>query len=210
MVILSAWYLRQKPLAPEIDLASLVSSQIASWKSDLGEDSSNRAQFSPDGKLIAYVASKNGKNSIWLKQISGGEPFTRKQDEAEEKSPVWSPDGEKIAYFSDRGERRGIWMTPALGGSPILLTPIDSWGQLAHWSKDGTIIYFELKQNLYALAVASKQITKLTNFDESQIIRRDFNVSPDESKIVYADPDRRAERFMDCRFERRQPRAFNQ
>jgi serine/threonine protein kinase len=122
LMVLPVWYFRQKPTLPKMDLAALASSQIASWKSELGEDSSNRAQFSPDGKLVAFVASRNGKNSVWLKQIGGGEPFTRKQDEAEEKSPIWSPDGTSIAYFSDRGSsggggRRGIWMMPALGGA---------------------------------------------------------------------------------------------
>ncbi len=183
----SVWYLRQSPRAAEMNLASLVSSQITSWKSDLGEDGSNRAQFSPDGKLIAFVATKNGKNSIWLKQIGGGESFTRKQDDADDRSPVWSPDGGTIAYFSDRGGRRGIWTTPALGGSSTLLAPLNARGQLIMWSKDGATVYFEMKQNLYALSVAAKQITKLTNFDESNIIRRDFNVSPDERQIVYAD-----------------------
>jgi TolB protein len=100
---------------------------------------------------------------------------------------LWSPDSANIAYFSDRGARRGIWMTPALGGSPTLLAPLDAWGQLIRWSKDRSTIYFEMKQNVYALAVASRQTTKLTNFDETQFVRRDFNVSPDERNIVYAD-----------------------
>jgi len=186
LVGFSVWYARQS-LPAQMNLASLVSSQITSWKSDLGEDSLNRARFSPDGKLIAFVAVKNGKNSIWLKQIGGGEAFTRKQDEADDRSPIWSPDGGTIAYFSDRGGRRGIWTMPALGGSSVLLAPLDGRGQLISWSKDGATIYFEIKQNLYAFDTAAKQITKLTNFDESQAMRRDFNVSPDERNIVYAD-----------------------
>ncbi len=187
LVGFSLWYARQSPPSAQMNLASLVSSQITSWKSDLGEDSLNRARFSPDGKLIAFVAVKNGKNSIWLKQIGGGEAFTRKQDDADDRSPIWSPDGGTIAYFSDRGGRRGIWTMPALGGSSVLLAPLDGRGQLISWSKDGATIYFEVRQNLYALAVAQKQMTKLTNFDESQAVRRDFNVSPDEKQIVYGD-----------------------
>ena len=183
----TVWSARQSPQQAELNPASLVSSQVTSWKSDLGEDNLNRARFSPDGKLVAFVAVKNGKNSIWLKQIGGGEAFTRKQDDADDQSPVWSPDGGTIAYFSDRGGRRGIWTMPALGGPSVLLAPIESRGQLISWTKDGSTIYFEMKQNLYALAVAEKQITKLTDFDEMQALRRDFNISPDGRQIVYAD-----------------------
>lgn len=171
----------------KIDLALLKPSQITSWKSDLGESSENRARFSPDGNLIAFVAVKNGKNSIWLKQIGGGDAFTRQQNDSDERTPIWSPDGKSMAYFSNRGGRRGIWTTPALGGSPSLLAAVDGQGKLIMWSKDGTTIYFELKQNLYSLEIDGKQITKLTNFDESIIFNHDFNISPDERQIVYVD-----------------------
>ncbi|MDQ3748089.1 MAG: serine/threonine-protein kinase [Acidobacteriota bacterium] len=184
----SVWY-RWQPPEPEPNfLGSLASSQITSWKSELGEGDLNRARFSPDGKLIAYVASKNGKSTILLKQISGGEPFTYKQDDSVDRSPIFSPDGEKIAYCSERGKQSGIWVTPAFGGSPVLLASLDARCQsLIHWAKDGATIYFEVKDNLYALAIASKQITQLTNLDTSQFIQRDFSFAPDEKRIVYAD-----------------------
>lgn len=175
-----------KPAPMKVDLTSLIQSQVTSWKSDLGEDSSNRAKFSPDGKLIAFVAIKNGKNSIWLKQIGGGDAFTRQQDESDNRSPIWSPDGGTIVYFSNRGGRRGIWTTPALGGSPSLLTPVDGQVQLIMWSKNGTI-YFELNQNLYSFEISVKKMTKLTNFEEVPTIKREISVSPDEKQIVYVD-----------------------
>ncbi len=185
--LLFGWSMWQRWQRTEINLASLIPSQVTSWKSDLGEDNSNRAKFSPDGKLIAFVATKNGKNSIWLKQIGGGDAFTRQQDEANDRTPVWSPDGGTIAYFSDRSGKQGIWTTPALGGSPTLLTPVEGYGQLIMWSKDGKTLYFELRQNLYTLSVASKQITKLTNFDQSVPLSHDFSISPDERQMIYVD-----------------------
>lgn len=170
-------------------LSALTSSQITSWKSELSDIDPSRARFSPDGKIVAYLATKNGKKSVWLKQIGGGEPFTRKQDdESEETSPLWSPDGGQIAFLSTRGGQRGIWTTPALGGSPLLLAPIEARRQgLVHWSKDGSTIFFEKGTNLYTLNIAAREISKLTNFDESQIIEHGFSVSPDEKQIVYVD-----------------------
>nr|MBA2620686.1 serine/threonine-protein kinase [Acidobacteriota bacterium] len=100
-----------QPAKTNYSASLLASSQITSWKSDLGESAASRARLSPpDGKLVAYVASNNGINSIWLKQIGGGgEPFTFAQDDSTKKSPIFSSDGERIAYISERGERRGIW-----------------------------------------------------------------------------------------------------
>jgi serine/threonine protein kinase/dipeptidyl aminopeptidase/acylaminoacyl peptidase len=188
--VLALWYFTRQNRPAETNFsASLTSSQIASWKSELSEADAIRARFSPpDGKLIAYVASKNGGNAIWLKQIDGGEPFTRRPDDARETSPLWSPDGSQIAYISERGGQRGIWIAPALGGAPVLIAPLESRSQvLLHWSKDGATLYFEMRQNLYALDIASKQITRLTNFDESRPMEHGFSFSPDEKRIVYAD-----------------------
>lgn len=165
----------------------LTSVQLASWKSDLGEGDPGRPRLSPDGKLIAYSASKEGRSSIWLKQINGGEPFTQKQGDSVDLSPVWSPDGGQIAYFSNRGGRSGIWSAPALGGEPILLAALSSRATLIHWSRDASTIYFELLQNLYALNIGKKEFEKLTDFDTSQIMFRDINVSPDEKRIAYVD-----------------------
>lgn len=182
------WYALVRSGRPEPDLfPSLVSTPITSWKSEIGEGDGSRPRLSPDGKLIAYVALRNGKNAIWLKQIDGGEPFTRKEDDSADVSPLWSPDGGQIAYFSDRGGRRGIWVAPALGGNPTMLASLDRRGNLTCWSKDGSTIFFEMDQNLYTLNVTAREVSKLTNLDGAQNIRRDFSVSPDEKQLAYID-----------------------
>ena len=72
------WFAWQRSARPEATiLQSPASTQITSWKSEVGEGGESRPRLSPDGKLIAYVASKGGNSAIWLKQIDGGEPFTQ-------------------------------------------------------------------------------------------------------------------------------------
>ena len=179
------WFQRKEAGAQ----SSLSSSQITSWKSELTDNDSSRARLSSDGKFVAYVATKNGKKSVWLKQIGGGDPFTRKQDdESEETSPLWSPDGGQIAFLSERGGQHGIWQMPAFGGSQTLLSAIEIRSPgLVHWSKDSGKIYFEMKQNLYSLDLGTRAITRLTNFDETVFIERGFSFSPDEKQMVFAD-----------------------
>ncbi len=189
MIALSAgWYLLPSTGKTEdTQFSSLTSTQLTSWKSEIGDDGMGRAKLSPDGKLLAYAASKGGQSTIWLMQLDGGEPFTRMPGGSADFSPLWSPDQAQIAYFSDRGGRRGIWSAPALGGPPTLLVSLDSRGSLVHWSKDGTTIFFKMSWNLYSLDIAAKEIKKLTSFDESQVMEHGFSVSPDESRIAYVD-----------------------
>ncbi|HTK36966.1 MAG TPA: protein kinase [Pyrinomonadaceae bacterium] len=187
IAIFGFWYLWNRQLPDATSLASLTTTQVTSWKSELGESAATRARLSPDGKLIAFVANKGGHPSIWLKQLGGGESFTRKQGDSNDTSPIWSADGSQIAYFSDRGGSRGIWREPALGGAATLISPVDSPAYLSEWSKDGSTIYLEKQRNLYSLNVADGQSTKLTNFDENQLAEHNFNISPDGKRLVYRD-----------------------
>ncbi|MFL6215546.1 MAG: protein kinase domain-containing protein [Blastocatellia bacterium] len=169
-------------------LAQLATAQIISWKSDLGEDLSNWARFSADGKFIAFSSTRDGNSAIWIKQLSGGDPITSNHDKATDFSPIWSPDGQQIAFLSNRDEQSGIWVMPTFGGTPTPLKPLSQRSQgLVAWSKDGKTIYYEFNQNLYALDVASKQSTALTDLASSSYGLREFSLSPDGERIAYVD-----------------------
>jgi serine/threonine protein kinase len=128
--LLAGWLVWSRYNGTDPNQAPLAATQITSWKSDLGEGPYSRPRLSPDGKLLAYVALKNGKRSIWLKQISGGDPFTQKQDDSVDDSPLWSPDGGQIAFFSEKDGRSGIWTAPALGGAATQLATTNGKGVL--------------------------------------------------------------------------------
>ena len=190
VAIFGFWYLWQRRPPDVTPLSSLSTSQVTSWKSEPGDNVSSDPRMSPDGKLIAFVANKNGRSSIWIKQIGGGDAFTRKQDDSSDMSPVWSPDGEKIAYYSDRSGMKGIWAFPALGGAPKLLSAIDpkainTSARLIQWRKDSPIIFFEANQNLYSLNVETAQSSRVTNFDETRFMDYGFSISPDGHHIAY-------------------------
>jgi serine/threonine protein kinase len=179
----SWWRSKQMDANPS---APLSFSQFASWKRDLTEDAGSSARFSPDGKLVAFVSTRGETSAIWLKQVGGGEPFTRKQDKWQESSPVFSPDSDQIAFLSKRGEQYGIWAMPTLGGTPVLLKSLDGgYKQLVKWSKDGSTIYFQSDKNFFALDLPTKEIKKLTDFDSSPVNDPNFDISSDEENIAY-------------------------
>jgi serine/threonine protein kinase/Tol biopolymer transport system component len=169
-------------------LASLQNTEVVRWASLPGEVYSTGA-FSPDGKWIAFTSSKSGVRNVWVRQTASGEDHQSTKDEFINESPLWSPSGEEIAFFSlGRGGRPGIWRMPMLGGSPapLKMLPLDEASiRLVRWSKDGATIYYESKQQLFALNLQSGEATPLTSFDPAQISVSSLSISPDERQVAY-------------------------
>src|SRR5262249_38281489 len=78
------------------------------------------ASVSRDGKRIAYSLSDQSGNSIWVKQMNGGNPKQITEGIWKGRDPVWSHDGQYLAFVSNREGKRGIWSIPVWeeGSSP--------------------------------------------------------------------------------------------
>jgi len=57
--------------------------------------------WSPDGKRIAFMSNRTGKNQIYVMNADGTEQTQITNDNFENHDPAWSPDGTYIAYVSD-------------------------------------------------------------------------------------------------------------
>src|SRR5262249_39136209 len=102
--------------------------------------------FSRDGNWIAYSLSDESGNSIWVRQVGGGNPERMTEGRWKGGSPVWSHDGQYLAFISDREGKRGIWSIPVWeeGGSPFLIKEISLVnGTLTYWSDDDKAVYYE-------------------------------------------------------------------
>lgn len=171
-------------------IASLKTSEVVSWSATPGEVYSIGA-FSPDSKRIAYSSTESGVKSIWVKQTASGNPVQITTDEFKNDNPIWSPDGEEVAFVSLRGNHPGIWRIPYFGGTPTEIKPLqNSEGDvnLRHWSKNNKL-YYQLKNNLFALDVTSREAKQITNFEASKLKISQLNISPDEASIAYISID---------------------
>ena len=62
------------------------------------EKSSSYPQFSPDGKSIAFLSTRSGKNQIWVMNTFGGEAKQLTESKNNINNFKWSHDGEFIAF----------------------------------------------------------------------------------------------------------------
>jgi dipeptidyl aminopeptidase/acylaminoacyl peptidase len=136
-------------------------------------------QWSPDGKRIAFVSNRTGKEldenrntDVWVINADGSGKITKISDHDEaDNQPRWSPDGKWIAFTGEIHDRDHpkIWLAPANGGAPSTLAAngLDLIPGGLEWSGDGKSLYFETgvkgELHLFRVDVPSKTIAQVTS-----------------------------------------------
>ena len=109
------------------------------------------AQYSPDGRRIAFSSGRGGDGvAIWVANADGkAQSQITRIASPKCGTPRWSPDGQWIA-FDASGKAGGgwdIWIVQASGGSARQLTHGPGDNFLPSWSGDGSAIYFTSKRS---------------------------------------------------------------
>lgn len=105
-------------------------------------------QPSPDGKWIAYTASRfskesnRGNSDIHLVAAGGSQGRQLTHSPASDHSPRWSPDGQTLAFVSSREGTPQIYLLDLRGGEARKLTNISTGASGPVWAADGSAILF--------------------------------------------------------------------
>jgi TolB protein len=70
----------------------------------------DQPDYSPDGTMIAFQWTQEGKSSLHAVSSAGGDPVRITDDDYSTGSPRWSPDGERIAFVSNRDGNTDVWV----------------------------------------------------------------------------------------------------
>ncbi len=98
--------------------------------------------WSPDGKILAYCAERNGEFDVYAIPVEGGEEKRLTSAPGLDDGPEYSPDGKYIYFNSERTGLMQIWrMKPdGSGQEQVTSDPYNNW--FAHPSPDGKWIVF--------------------------------------------------------------------
>jgi Tol biopolymer transport system component/DNA-binding winged helix-turn-helix (wHTH) protein len=100
------------------------------------------AQYSPDGKRIAFASLRSGLQGVWISNDDGSNVVQISDPSYMSGSPQWSPDGNRIAFDSRPLDRWEIYVADVGERKPEKLVTNVSGVFRPHWSRDGKWIYF--------------------------------------------------------------------
>jgi TolB protein len=169
--------------------------------------SNSAPAWSPDGRQLAAVLTKDGSSQVYLMNADGTNPRRVTFSDAIDTEPFFTPDGQSIYFTSDRGGSPQIYRMPASGGEPVRMTFEGDYNVSPRVSPDGKILAYISRVSgrfqLMVMDLDSKQIQTLTDGprDESP------SFAPNGRIILYAtDVDNRgvlAAVSSDGRFKQR-------
>lgn len=130
--------------------------------------SSSSPKFSPDGKKVAFLSSRIGKNQIWIINTSGGEAKNITDEKKGVRSIKWSPDGKSISFLKNDDDTEDEIKSKENKTDVIL---VDKNFKYSH---------------IYTYSLVEDTVTQITkgNFSVNS-----YDYSPEGNKIVFSHQD---------------------
>ena len=127
-------------------------------------ESRTRIALSPDGRRLAMVVARNGRQQIWIRSLDSvtAEPLASTDGAI---SPFWSPDSRFIGFFS-AGE--GALKKVEVTGGPARIICTARADSVATWGSDGTILFTQFLDGIYRVSADGGQPTRVTQLDKSK------------------------------------------
>ena len=104
------------------------------------------AQYSPDGKRIAFASLRSGLQGVWISSDDGTNLVQISDPHYQSGSPQWSPDGNRIAFDALSADRWEIFVADVAERKPRKLVTNITKAIRPHWSRDGKWIYFRSQE----------------------------------------------------------------
>lgn len=125
---------------------------------------------SPDGRTIAFVSNRDGRDRIWLRQLTGGveAPLT----EGTDLEPKFSPDGTTILFMRNEGDRYSAYRVAVVGGPARKI--LDNVSAVC-WAPDGRRMAFVRYGGTVDIPVGIVGIHDLQSSSTTELARFEFD-----------------------------------
>jgi Tol biopolymer transport system component len=162
---------------------------------------------SPEGSRVAYRATLDGNQQIWISPLSGEapSPLWADPDRSPQRGPSWSPDGNEIAFYGITKDERAAVMKIKVGANtpPDILAPMLRLMPV-RWSPRNNWILYRDGETLKVVSADGKQ-----NHIVSERVWETYGWSGDGTRIVgVARGDMRRLWLMQVDIESRQERRI--
>ncbi len=126
---------------------------------------SGQFQLSPDGSNLAFVATSDSKQMIWVRPIASSISKPLAETEGTGPTLFWSADSQYIAFVAQKQLKK----IAATGGPAQILCSVPGNLQFGSWNADGVIIMSSVGagSDPRILRVTGGQLTPLTEMDAS-------------------------------------------
>ncbi len=107
-----------------------------------------RAQYSPDGRFIAYDSTKGGDRKIYLMSADGAQEDVLVDSPGQDDSPLWTRDGRFLLFRSDRSGKWDLYAIHMHNGQPtsddfLLKSNLGEATRLRGVTTDGRLFVYE-------------------------------------------------------------------
>lgn len=141
--------------------------------------------WSPDGRMLAYVAFRNGRTEIYTHELASGQATRVSSRPGINGAPAWSPDGRYLAMTLSHAGSPDIYVHDIQTGQQRRVTEGRSIDTEASWSPDGKSLVFTSdrggRPQLYRVSVNGGNAERLT-FEGKSNQRGSF--SPDGKRLT--------------------------
>ncbi|MCI0525568.1 MAG: S9 family peptidase, partial [Acidobacteria bacterium] len=182
-----------------LDVAEALKAPVTGTQRTRGKEFSVTSfSWSPDGKLIAFSATKNpdlingGTSEIYLYDFDGQVARNLVAQPGPDNNPRWSPDGKQLVFSSAMGNPKfyhansKLAIVSVTGGAPGSITDaFDEQPGFVEWNSDG--IYFSGLQktasHLFRVDPTTGKITRVTTPDN--LMAGGFSFTKDGRQIAF-------------------------
>lgn len=124
--------------------------------------------LSPDGNKLAFIARKDNKDNMYIKNTQGGKATVQRTFRESVRDMTFTPDGSKIAFTDISGGDFNIFMINATEGAAVQQITTTPQAELGpNFTPDGKLMYFAKSDGgRYYIWSVSLESSLLTQYSE--------------------------------------------